>query len=462
MGTLVNLPRLLIAAPASGAGKTTITVGLIAALAQSMQVQPFKVGPDYIDPMYHTLAAGRSSRNLDSWMMSGEVLFESFSRASAGTDIAVIEGVMGLFDGAGSDTTGSSAEIARLLNVPVILVIDVSAMSGSAGAVARGFRDHDPALTLAGVICNRVGGERHAEWVRAAVESTGIPVLGCVPYNAALQVPERHLGLHLAEEHEAFIEQARTWVQRHIDLERIRTLAQAVAPLNLPTGSVEQTPAAESRTRIAVAQDAAFCFYYADNLDQLRGAGSEIIPFSPLAGDMLPPNVSGVYLGGGYPELHASALAANHRLRAQLQYLARQDFPVYAECGGMMALTQALIDADGHQHTMFGVIPGVVCMGKRFTLGYRVVTALQSTLLLDAGETARGHEFHFSNWDLSPHERNAYLAAADTTQSGSPEGWSQGNLLAAYTHLHFASNPRIAERFVDACVRWQHGGTQPS
>lgn len=457
MGTAVTLPRLLIAAPSSGAGKTTIAVGLMAALAQTMQVQPFKVGPDYIDPMYHTLAAGRISRNLDSWMMPGAALFEAFSYASAGADIAVIEGVMGLFDGTGSDSAGSSAEIARLLNVPVILVVDVSAMSGSAGAVARGFRDHDPSLTLAGVICSRVGSERHAEWVRAAVESTGIPVLGCVPYSASIHVPERHLGLHLALEHEGFIGQARAWVQQHVDLEQIRSLAQQAGSLDLPPVSIEQMTPREPRTRIAVAQDAAFCFYYADNLDQLRRAGAEIIPFSPLSGDVLPSDVSGVYLGGGYPELHASALAANHRLREQLQHLVRRGLPVYAECGGMIALTQALIDGEGHRHAMFGVLSGTVHMGRRFTLGYRVVTAIEPTLLLDAGDTARGHEFHFSDWDIPPSERNAYLAAPDTAQPGSPEGWSQGNLLAAYTHLHFASNPRIAERFIDACVRWQRG-----
>jgi cobyrinic acid a,c-diamide synthase len=459
MGMPVTLPRLLIAAPSSGTGKTTIAVGLMAALAQTMRVQPFKVGPDYIDPMYHTLAAGRISRNLDSWMMPGVALLEAFSRASAEADIAIIEGVMGLFDGTGSDSAGSSAEIARLLNVPVILVIDVSAMSGSTGAVARGFRDHDPSITLAGVICNRVGGERHAEWVRAAVESTGIPVLGCVPYDASIHVPERHLGLHLASEHEGFIRQARAWVQQHVDLEQIRSLAQQAGSLDLPPVSTEQMPLREPRIRIAVAQDAAFCFYYADNLDQLRRVGAEIIPFSPLSGDVLPPDVSGVYLGGGYPELHASVLAANHPLREQLQHLVRQGLPVYAECGGLMVLTQALIDGQGRRHTMFGVLPGTVRMNRHFTLGYRVVTALQPTLLLDAGDTARGHEFHFSDWDIPPHERNAYLVAPDTAQPGSPEGWSQGNLLAAYTHLHFASNSHIAERFIDACVRWREGGT---
>ncbi len=449
----MHIPRLVIAAPSSGAGKTTITSGLMAALSKRVRVQGFKVGPDYIDPTYHTLATGRKSRNLDSWMMTTAVLKQSFFHASADVDLAIIEGVMGLFDGAGATERGSTAEVAKLLSAPVLLVIDASAMSRSVGAIALGFRDFDPAVNLVGVICNRVGGQRHIDWLRSAVESIGLPVLGCLPYNSDIHVPERHLGLHMASEHQAFIAQAAAWVQEHIDLDHILQLAEAAPPLtNAPTPITIQSQV--TGVRIAVAQDAAFCFYYEDNLDLLRAAGAEIVPFSPLADDDLPAGTSGVYLGGGYPELHAERISANNRLREKLQERFAAGMPIYAECGGLMALTETLIDVDGQRHPMFGILPGTVHMGSRFTMGYRTITANRPTLLLDVGETARGHEFHYSTWDAPEELRDAYFAASSDHEIGRPEGFAADNLLAAYTHLHFASNPHIAERFVTACAVW--------
>ena len=452
MAALVNLPRLLISAPASGAGKTTIATGLMAALSKTMTVQGFKVGPDYIDPTYHTLATGRPARNLDSWMMPDEALLQSFGWAAADAEIAVIEGVMGLFDGAGAGEHGSTAEVARRLQAPVVVVLDVSAMSRSAGAVALGLRAFDPGVHVAGVICNRVGSASHAAWVRSAVESVGLPVLGCVPAHADIHIPERHLGLHLATEQRQFIEKAGAWMQQHVDLEAVWALARQAPPL---PPAVPPIPAQPTRVRIAVAQDADFAFYYADNLDLLRRAGAELVPFSPIAGEGLPANVSGVYLGGGYPELHTAAIAANERLREQLRNGAASGMPIYAECGGLMALVETLIDGDGAAHPMMGLLPGSVRMVKHFTLGYRLVTARQPTLLLEAGETARGHEFHYSVWDMPEASRNAYLAAASEGEAGRPEGWASGSVLAAYSHLHFASNPKMAQRFVAQCAAWQ-------
>ncbi|MEO1668816.1 MAG: cobyrinate a,c-diamide synthase [Chloroflexota bacterium] len=350
------IPRIVIAAPSSGAGKTTIATGLMAALSKTMNVQGFKVGPDYIDPTYHTLATGRPARNLDSWMMPDDTLLQSFSWAAA-ADIAVIEGVMGLFDGAGAGERGSTAEIAKRLGVPVIVVLDARAMSRSAGAIALGMRDFDPAVNVVGVICNRVGSERHAAWVRAAVESVGLPVLGCVPRHADIQVPERHLGLHLAAEQHQFIEKAGTWIEQHVDMNVVFKLANQALPLESVSLPI---PAQPAHVRIAVAQDSAFAFYYADNFELLRQAGAELVSFSPVAGDALPANVSGVYLGGGYPELHAAAITANKRLREQLQAGADSGMPIYAECGGLMALAETLIDGDGVAHPMLGLLPGTV------------------------------------------------------------------------------------------------------
>lgn len=456
MAALVNLPRLFISAPSSGAGKTTVATGLMAALSKTMTVQGFKVGPDYIDPTYHTLATGRPARNLDSWMMPDAALLQSFSWAAADADISIIEGVMGLFDGAGASERGSTSEIAKHLGAPVIVVLDARAMSRSAGAIALGMRDFDPAVNVAGVICNRVGSERHAAWVRAAVESVSLPVLGCVPRHADIQVPERHLGLHLAAEQQQFIEKAGAWIQQHVDMDAVFDLARQAPPLVSVSPPI---PAQPTHVRLAVAQDDAFAFYYADNLDLLRRTGAELVPFSPVAGDDLPANVSGVYLGGGYPELHAAAIAANERLREQLRDGAAAGLPIYAECGGLMALTETLIDGDGVAHPMLGLLPGTVRMVNGFTLGYRLLTANVPSLLLEAGETACGHEFHYSVWDAPATVRNAYMAAPSEAEPGHPEGWAFGSVLAAYSHVHFASNPKMAERFVTRCAAWQSRNT---
>lgn len=463
------IPRFVIAAPASGSGKTTITVGLMAALAESRRAQPFKVGPDYIDPMYHTLACGRPSRNLDTWMIPPSRVRMLFDRAVADADLAVVEGVMGLFDGYdGRSESGSTAEVAKLLAAPVVLVIDVSRMARSAGAIALGCQRFDPALNVAGVICNRVAGARHAEWARRAVESVGLPVLGCIPRDETLRVPERHLGLHTVMERQAeaqaFVRRAADVARAHVDLDRLIEIAGQ--PAGLAAWGDERLSRSDDvfrpmngrpGARIAVARDEAFCFYYEDNLDLLRAAGAEIVFFSPLRDADLPAGAQGVYLGGGYPEVHADRLAANRAMQAALRRAHRAGLPIYAECGGLMALVDELIDLQGRAHRMAGLIPGVARMQPRLTMGYREIVARRDTLLLRAGERARGHEFHYSAWEPpgDAADRCAYdiapRADAAPGEETRAEGFAAGNLLASYVHLHFAAQPEWARRFVDAC-----------
>lgn len=453
----IETPRVVIAAPASGSGKSTLSTGLMAALSRDYQVQGFKVGPDYIDPGYHTAATGRISRNLDTWMLSKPQVQAVFAHAAAGADIAIIEGVMGLFDGFDAVTeTGSTAEAAKLLRAPVILVLDVSRMARSAGALALGFRAYDPDLQIAGVICNRVGSEQHARWVTEAVEAVGLPVFGCIARQDSLHIPERHLGLHTAGEREGevarFLEQSAQVVANALDLARVWETARSAPPLAVEPPAVVSAPAV---VRIAVARDAAFCFYYEDNLDLLRRAGAEIVPFSPLADETLPPGTAGIYLGGGYPELYGERLAANRWLREAVRAAIDVSMPTYAECGGLMYLTQAIIDPDGSSHAMVGVLPGTCRLQPRLSMGYRQVTAARDTLLLQKGESARGHEFHYSDWEDAPVVPNAYAVSTRLDDAARTEGFAAGALLVSYIHLHFAAHPAIASNFVAACTCWQ-------
>jgi cobyrinic acid a,c-diamide synthase len=461
----VDIPRVVIGAPASGSGKSTVATGLMAALAREQVVQGFKVGPDYIDPGYHTAATGRPSRNLDTWMVPIHEVKGTFARGVRGADVAVVEGVMGLFDGYdAASESGSTAEVAKLFHAPVVLVLDVKKMARSAGALALGYRDFDPALNVAGVICNNVGGERHALWVTQAVESVGLPVLGCLPRHDALVIPERHLGLHTAAERadevDAFLAHAADLVARHVDLERLLAIAERAPALELYDTLIG--PPEEPLVRIAIARDEGFCFYYEDNFDWLRAAGAEIVFFSPIHDAAPPEGVGGLYLGGGYPELYAGRLSGNPTMIRAIREAVAAHMPVYAECGGLMFLTESITDLDGVTYPMAGVVPGRAQMAGRLTMGYRLATAARNTLLLVRGGGARGHEFHYSDWvdrpDGCPH---AYEIAPRPGEAVRAEGYARDNLLASYIHLHFASNPDLAQNFVGACVRWQAGRTGP-
>jgi cobyrinic acid a,c-diamide synthase len=453
-----RIPRLLVAGTSSGSGKTLLTAGLIGALRRrGLVVQPFKCGPDYIDPGYHAHAAGRPCGNLDSWMLDDAQVHDSFLRGCEGADVAVIEGLMGLFDGAGFDTTrASAAQIAALLGAPVLLVMDISGSARSAAAVALGFARFDPGLPVAAVALNFAGSERHALGCGGAVtEVTGLPVLGWLPRDGRLLVPERHLGLLTAGEStdiDAVLSAVADIVAANFDLEALLRLAGAAPGLPEPAPTVPAV-VCEAAPVLAVARDAAFSFYYPDNLDLLRAAGARIAFFSPVAGERLPAGAGGVYLGGGYPEVHARALAANTGLWADLHALHARGAPILAECGGFMVLTEALVDTDGVRHAMAGLVPGTTRMTTRLaSLGYREATALQDTLLADAGETLRGHEFHYSVWDLgdaaSTRAPAFRLRGTRPSVAEAAAGHAERGLLASYLHIHLGQRPALARRLV--------------
>lgn len=457
-----TLSRLLLAAPMSGSGKTTLTAGLIAALAaRGLAVAPFKCGPDYIDPSYHALAAGRPCHNLDAWLVPPEQIAGVLARRSAGADLALIEGVMGLFDGyAGDDDTGSSAHIARLTRTPVVIVLDVRAMARTAAALIAGLRDFDPRVQVAGVILNRVGSPRHAQMVRGAIEdAVGLPVVGALQRDETIMLPERHLGLVPTAEPgrwQAWLATVQARVEAGVDLDRLLEIARTAPTLPLSvSGSVGDASAARSHhqeSRIAVARDEAFSFLYEENLDLLRDAGAEIAFFSPLRDAALPAGTGALYLGGGFPELYAAQLSANASLLAAIRKVAARGLPIYAECGGLMYLTEAVVDAEGTAHPMLGLLPGRSVMTPRLTLGYRTVRARADSWLWRAGETVRGHEFHYSTWEQRPAELDSlYTCLPDAFRPDErTEGVCHGSILASYIHVHWLACPHVAARFVTA------------
>lgn len=452
-----RVPGLVIAGAASGVGKTTVAIGLMRAFSRrGLRVQPFKVGPDYIDPSYHHLACGGRSRNLDTWMVSPEVVRELYVRANDSADLALVEGVMGLFDGrSGRDEAGSAAEVARLLGLPVLLVLDVGKMARSAAAMALGYQRFDPRVKVAGVIANNVGSVGHFEIVRDAIESAnGLPVVGYLPRRDDLQLPERHLGLIPAAEGTVgvdFVERVAQQVEETVDLEAVRRLAELAESVAVAPSGLFPESLMSPRTAIAVAQDEAFCFYYQDNLDLLEAWGASVVPFSPLRDERLPDGVQGAYLGGGFPELFATRLAGNRSMLASIRVAQADGMPIYAECGGLMYLCAGLTDLGGRRHSMVGIVPAEVTMpGQPLTLGYVEVRARRDTCVLRQGQTARGHEFHRSGLKQLVDEAGAPY---QMVEDGRLEGYQRGDLLASYIHLHFASEPSIARNLVEACVR---------
>ncbi len=441
-------------------GKTTIATALAGALARrGMKVQPFKTGPDYIDPTYHTSVTGVSSRNLDTWLISHEAVLELFHRAMAGKDIGVVEGVMGLYDGRFAATEeGSTAELAKLLGAPVLLVIDAAKAARSVAATVLGYRAFDPALNLAGVILNGIGSEAHYTLCREAIQSaTGIPVVGFLPRRPELELPERHLGLVPTVESglpAEFTERLIAQVEATLDINGIVSLTEKASP-------PESTPVLfphhvePVRAAIAVARDRAFSFYYQDSLDLLEAWGAEIVPFSPLADSTLPAGISGVYFGGGFPELYARELAENHGMAASVREAASKGMPVYAECGGLMYLGRSIADFEGREFPMLGIIPARTHFGKpRLSLGYRTVRATGDGPLLRRGEEVRGHEFHWSILTAASEAMPAYEVVGE----GRREGFHTGNILASYVHLHMASRATMPRRFVEICSEYKNNG----
>ncbi|MGL4310032.1 MAG: cobyrinate a,c-diamide synthase [Paracoccaceae bacterium] len=428
-------PGLLIAAPASGSGKTTVTLGLLTAFrAQGLSVQPFKCGPDYIDPAFHTAASGRASFNLDSWAMPRGRIAALVAQA-AGADLVIAEGAMGLFDGVaqpGETGSGASADIAALLSWPVVLVIDASGQAQSAGAVALGFARFRPDVQVAGVILNRTASPRHAAMARAGVETTGLRVFGALPRNTGIALPERHLGLVQAGEMaglDAFLKAAGDFVATHLDLAALRSAAKTGM---LP--AVDHLRATPPGQRIALAQDAAFSFIYPHLLADWRAQGAEILPFSPLADQGPDSSADCCWLPGGYPELHGGTLAAATNFKSRIKTFAAAR-PVHGECGGYMAMGTALIDKDGARHEMAGLLGLVTSFAtRRLHLGYRSATLAAPIPGLATGTRLRGHEFHYSTVLDQPDEPLAQVTDAGdapVAETGSRRGLATGS----YFHL---------------------------
>ncbi len=432
------IPRLVIAAPSSGSGKTTVATGLMAALrGRGLTVSPHKVGPDYIDPGYHALATGRPGRNLDPWLVGEERVAPLFLHGAAGCDVAVVEGVMGLFDGRGETDFASTAHVARLLEAPVVLVVDAARQSRSVAAVVHGFATFDPDVRVGGVILNRVGSDRHEELCRAALAEAGVRVLGAIRRDDAVATPSRHLGLIPAAERrsEALESVARLGelVARSCDLDALVRLA-ATAPALGDTPWEPEAAAAPYQKVVAVAGGAAFTFGYAEHVELLRAAGAEVVAFDPLNDERLPDGAGALVIGGGFPEVYAAELAANEPLR---EAVAAFDGPIAAECAGLLYLCREL---DGQK--MCGRVPGRAWMTDRLTLGYRDATAVSRSLLTRPGERFRGHEFHRTAADLGGWSLFRW--------EGGGDGYGDPLLTASYLHLHWAGSPALAQRLVSS------------
>lgn len=455
-----RIPRIVIAATQSGSGKTTIVTGLLAALKEKgLKVQSYKVGPDYIDPGYHEIASGRPGHNLDTWLVTEEKLAEIFARTADDADIAIIEGVMGLYDG-GKNGISSTASVAKLLDAPVLLVINAKSMGESAAALALGFKQYDQTVNIAGVILNRLGSPTHRQMIEEALERLDIPVFGAVGRNDKMNMPERHLGLLPVQENnseaEVVAEIGRT-VGASVDLEKIIGLAESAPEIELPA---RNTLPEKRRARIAVARDDAFTFYYPESIYQLEISGAEIIPFSPLH-DREMPEADGLILGGGFPEMFASELYGNESMRASIGEAAKSGMPIYAECGGFMYLMKEMVDFDGNHFPMTGIIPGSVTMNKKLqTVGYVAATMEKDTVLGRKGTVLHGHEFHFSSEcapeNLNPEEYpRAFTFQRMRKIPPYLAGYAKDNILGSYLHLHFAGSPEAARSFVDKCAEYR-------
>jgi len=450
---------VVIAAPASGHGKTTVATGLIAAFARRGDtVSPHKVGPDYIDPGYHALAAGRPGRNLDPFLVGEDRIAPLFAHGARGADLAIVEGVMGMFDGAaGRAGFASTAHVARLLAAPVILVVDARAQSRSVAALVRGFAGFEPGVAIAGVVLNRVGSDRHEVMLRDALDEIAMPVLGVLRRHDAIAKPARHLGLvPVAERHAdalRTVDALGELIAHSVDLDAVRRIADRAGPLPGPVWDParEVGPPVAGRPRIAVAGGRAFTFAYAETTELLAAAGADVVTVDPLRDERLPEGTAGLVVGGGFPEVYAAELSANASLRADVAALAARGGPIAAECAGLLYLARGLDGAP-----MCAVLDADARMTDRLTLGYREASAEHASVLAPAGRIVRGHEFHRTK--LTP--RAGRHAAWSLGEAG-PEGHIVGSVHASYLHTHWAGAPDLAAAFTRACANHasSHGGS---
>ncbi|MDO8726411.1 MAG: cobyrinate a,c-diamide synthase [Candidatus Methanoperedens sp.] len=438
-------PALLIAGTGSGVGKTTVALGIMSALCKKYRVQPFKVGPDFIDPGHHTQICGRASRNLDSYIMGKDGVIETFSRASEGADFCVIEGVMGLYDGLDATEIASTAHVAKILDVPVLLVIDSRGVSRSLVAVVKGFSEFDT-VNIQGIILNNVGSEKHVKLVRDSLTSAGIeiPIIGALPKNKELSIPSRHLGLHMAGESDLDERSLSEFIEKHIDIEAVKNIANT---FTAPVVELKE-PGETFNVRLGIAQDSAFCFYYQDSLDALKKKGAELVFFSPMSDDL--PNVDGIYLGGGYPELYAKELEAG-RTREQIKKAAENGMPIYGECGALMYLCETL-ETD-RTYKMADILGARSRMTDKLqALGYTEAQVVSDTPLSKKGTVIRGHEFHYSVTECDRDASFVYQLKRGKGINDGKDGLMEHNTLASYMHTHpaavsFAEFLRLCRRY---------------
>ena len=449
---------VIIAGERSGVGKTTVTLTLLASLRRRDRlVQSFKVGPDYIDPMFHQHVTGRACRNLDPVLTSEAYVQQCFALHSQLSEYALVEGVMGLFDGIGhgqekqkSTDFASTAHITRLLDLPVVLVIDCSRLSGSVAAIAHGYQSFDPRIKIAGVVLNRVGSDRHLSLLKDSLEPLQLPILGVLRRQDNITIPDRHLGLVPTAE----LPELNALIDRLADLGDTCFDWQHLLPLlkSKPLSHPLDPPDPPSSIRIAVARDRAFNFYYQDNFDLLQNLGAELVFWSPLEDAAIPKDVQGMYFGGGFPEVFAQQLAENTSVRDAVKTAILKGMPTVAECGGLMYLCEQIIDFEGKSWSMAGVLPTSAVMGGRLTLGYRRAVALQDNLLVKAGTTVYGHEFHRSRLTLTPTQPLFETSRYDCEENMGCEGWGlPANVHASYVHLHWGESGEIPQRFIKQC-----------
>jgi len=459
----MKYPRVILAGTNSGVGKTTLTMGLILALKKrDLEVQPFKAGPDYIDPSYHSFASGRSCRNLDTWMLSRDTILELFERRAKDVDISIIEGVMGLYDGLKDTQKGSSAHLAKILNSPVILIVDARSMSRSAAAVVLGYKEFDKDVRISGVILNNIGSPSHYSSAKFAIEiKTGLPVLGFLPRDINLTLPERHLGLIPAYEKaplDEFSRKLSNLVDKNIDVDKIIDISRKARAFPKVKKKLFKNKPPQDRVTIAVAKDAAFNFYYQDNLDILTHNGASLVEFSALGDKMLPQGADGLYIGGGFPELFAAELSKNTKLKADIYKKAKEGLPIYAECGGLMYLVKELIDSKNRGFPMVGVFEKLsvkMADGLR-ALGYVNIEVFKDNILSDKGVNARGHVFHWSYLDCLPSKENFTYKVTKDKGKMFLDGLAKWNVLTSYSHLHFGSNIGFAKNFIKSCSAYKN------
>lgn len=444
----------------SGVGKTSIATGLMGAFARKgRRVQGFKIGPDFLDPSFHSAVTKRPSRNLDSWMIPRHKIPSIFGEGCQGADIAIIEGVMGVFDGIdGKSDLASTSEVAKMLKAPLILVLDAHGLAGSAAAIVLGYKNLDPQLRMDGVILNRVAGDAHAQMCRDAISRhASVPVIGAIPEDPKVHLPERHLGLVPAFDmkDQTVLNKIVDLVESSVELSQIETLANKADDLSLREEGTGREKEPVSATTIAVARDQVFNFYYEENLEKLVRSGAQLKFFSPLVEERIPEDVHGIYIGGGYPEVYASALSKNNPMLKSILNRALDESPVLAECGGLMYLTRSIQDPEGKDYGSVGLLDARTRMVNRLTLSYTLAKTRASNVLTRSGETLRGHEFHYSVLSDVPEDADfAYEMQRGVGITDRKDGWMSHQTLASYMHTSFAADDRLAKRFVAACIKY--------